>query len=125
MKLPLASGETVYTLQAFRAYMEQNAVQVVQADCTKLSGIDEWLDVAALARAYGLEVIPHTNVQQKLHVQLAAATENVRMVECGYETLFDIWENPVQVVDGYYTLPEEPGLGCKLTDEVLEKFRIA
>ena len=124
LDVPIAVGETIFTKYDFRDYIEMGAVDVVQADCTKLSGIDEWLDVAALARAYNLEVVPHTNVQQKLHVQLAAASENVPMVECCYESLRDIWEDPVRVVDGFYTLPERPGLGCKLTDEVLQKFRV-
>lgn len=124
LDLPIAVGETIYTKYDFRDYIEMGAVDIVQADATKLLGIDEWLQVAALAAAYNLEVVPHTNVQQKLHVQLAAATPNVPMVENCYESLNDIWEEPVRVVDGYYTLPEEPGLGCKLRDEILERHRI-
>lgn len=123
VNIPLAVGETIFTKYDFKDYIELGAVDLVQADCTKLLGIDEWLDVAALARAYNLEVIPHTNVQQKLHVQLAAISENVPMVEYCYESLNGIWENPIQVIDGYYTLPEEPGLGVKLSDVVLEKHR--
>ena len=124
LDVPIAVGETIYTKYDFRDDIEMGAVDIVQADCTKLLGIDEWLDVAALARAYNLEVIPHTNVQQKLHVQLAAATENVNMVECCYESLNEIWEHPIHVVDGYYTLPHEPGLGVKLKDEVLKANRV-
>lgn len=123
VNIPLAVGETIYTKYEWRDYIEQNAVDIVQADATKLLGIDEWLDVAALARVYNLEVVPHTNVQQKLHVQLAAATENVAMVEHCYESIADIWEEPIEVIDGYYTLPEEPGLGVKLTDKTLSEFR--
>ncbi|TCP29649.1 L-alanine-DL-glutamate epimerase-like enolase superfamily enzyme [Scopulibacillus darangshiensis] len=124
LDLPIAVGETIYTKYDFRDYIEMGAVDIVQADVTKLSGIDEWLDVAAMARCYNLEVIPHTNVQQKLHIQLAAASPNVPMVEFCYESLLDIWEDPIKVVDGYYILPEEPGLGCKLTDKVLENHRV-
>ena len=44
--------------------------------------------LAALAASYNLPVIPHTNVQHKLHVQLAAATPgcsctSTRMGKCG------------------------------------------
>lgn len=124
LDLPIAVGETIYTLDDFRDYIAMGAVDIVQADATKLSGIDEWLDVAALARAYHLEVIPHTNVQQKLHVQLAAATINCPMVEYCYESLADIFEDPIRVEDGYYTLPEEPGVGLKLRDEILQSCRI-
>ncbi|MFM1997513.1 MAG: mandelate racemase/muconate lactonizing protein [Planctomycetota bacterium] len=125
LDLPIAVGETIYTLHDFRDYIEQRAVDVVQADVTKLSGIEEWLDVAALGRAYGLSVIPHTNVQHNVHAQLAAATPNTPMVECCYESLFDIWEHPIRVVDGHYTLPDAPGVGGKLTDAVLERHRVA
>jgi len=124
LDLPIAIGETVYTKYDFRDYIEMGAVDIVQADATKLSGIDEWLDVVALARCYNLEVIPHTNVQQKLHVQLAAASPNVPMVECCYESMFNIWKDPIKVVDGYYTLPQESGLGCEFTDEVFEKYLV-
>lgn len=124
INIPIAIGETVYTKYDFRDYIVSGGVDIVQADVTKLSGIDEWLDIVSLAKCYDLEVIPHTNVQQKLHVQLAAAMSNVPMVEYCYESIANIWENPIKVVDGYYTLPEEPGLGCKLSDEVLKEYRI-
>lgn len=121
---PLAVGETLFTLQTFRDYITSGACGYVQADATKLLGIDEWLDVAALARAHSLAVVPHTNVQHKLHVQLAMATPNAVMVENCYESINDIWEEPIHVKNGFYTLPEEPGVGLKIRDEVLREFRI-
>lgn len=123
--VPIALGETVYTKYAFRDFIEARGVDIVQADATKLSGIDEWLEVAALAAAYNKVVVPHTNVQQKLHVQLAAATPGVLMVENCYESIADIWEEPIYVKDGYYGLPEAPGVGLKLRDQVVAQTRIA
>lgn len=55
---------------------------------------------------------------------LAAATPNTPMLECCYESLFDIWERPIRVEDGHYTLPEAPGVGGNPTDAVLEKHRV-
>ncbi|MBB6448698.1 L-alanine-DL-glutamate epimerase-like enolase superfamily enzyme [Geomicrobium halophilum] len=124
INIPIAVGETIYTRYDFRDYIEMGAVDVVQADATKLSGIDEWLEVAALARSYDLEVIPHTNFQQILHVQLAAACSNVPMVECCYESIMDICESQIAVENGYYTLREEPRLNCKFNDKILSDFRI-
>jgi L-alanine-DL-glutamate epimerase-like enolase superfamily enzyme len=124
IQTPLAVGETLFTLHSFRDYIAAGACGYVQADATKLLGIDEWLDVAALARAHSLPVVPHTNVQHKLHVQLAMATPNAVMVENCYESINDIWEEPIHVTNGYYSLPEEPGVGLKLRDEVLREFRI-
>ncbi|HEY4158597.1 MAG TPA: mandelate racemase/muconate lactonizing enzyme family protein [Polyangiaceae bacterium] len=123
--VPIAVGETIYTKYAFRDFIEAGAVHIVQADATKLQGIDEWLEVAALASAANLPVIPHTNVQHKLHVQLAAATPGVMMVENCYESIADIWEEPIYVKDGYYELPQEPGVGLKIRDEVVRATRVA
>jgi len=124
ISVPIALGETVYTKWDFRDFIDMGAVDIVQADATKLSGIDEWIEVAAMAAANNKPVVPHTNVQHKLHVQLAAATPCVMMVENCYESLLDIWEEPIYVKDGYYELPQEPGVGLKIRDEVVAATRI-
>jgi L-alanine-DL-glutamate epimerase-like enolase superfamily enzyme len=124
ISVPIAVGETIYTKQAFRDFVETGAAQYVQADATKLLGIDEWLEVASLAACYGVPVVPHTNVQQKLHVQLAAATPGAMMVEHCYESIEDVWEEPLHVKGGYYPLPQEPGVGLKLRDEIVKAHRI-
>ncbi|MSR75122.1 MAG: mandelate racemase/muconate lactonizing enzyme family protein [Planctomycetes bacterium] len=121
---PIAVGETLYTLQSFRDYIADGACCFVQADATKLLGIDEWLQVAALAAAWNLPLVPHTNVQQKLHVQLAAVTPNALMVENCYESLNDMWVEPIHVKNGHYTLPQEPGCGLQIRDAVIREHRI-
>ena len=122
--VPIAVGETIYTKYAFRDFIEAGAVDYVQADATKLLGIDEWLEVAALAGAANKPVIPHTNVQHKLHAQLAAATPGVLMLENCYESLMDIWHEPIAVKDGFYELPEEPGVGLRIREAVVRETRI-
>lgn len=121
---PIAVGETIFTREAFRDYIAAGAVHYVQADATKLLGIDEWLEVAALAASYNLPVVPHTNVQHKLHVQLAAATPNCVLVENCYESLHDMWEEPIGVKNGFYDLPEQPGVGLRIRDAVIAQHRI-
>jgi len=125
LTVPIAVGETIYTTEMFQEYLERDAAQIVQADVTKLSGIDEWLRVAGLAAAYHVPVIPHTNVQQKIHVQLAAATPHVPMVEFCYESLAAIWKEPLSVKEGYYSLPQEPGVGCELDPAIIKRYRVA
>ena len=58
-------------------------------------------------------------------MQLAAATPAVQMVENCYESIADIWEEPIGVKDGHYELPSEPGVGLRIRDAVIEKTRIA
>ena len=125
LEVPIAVGETLYTAEMFEEFLRAGAVEIVQADVTKLSGIEEWLQVAALAKAHRVPVVPHTNVQQKVHVQLAAATPHVPMVEYCYESLADIWKEPLTVQDGHYSLPQEPGVGCEMKPEIVERYRVA
>ncbi|MFT5735117.1 MAG: L-alanine-DL-glutamate epimerase-like enolase superfamily enzyme [Planctomycetota bacterium] len=125
IQIPVAVGETIFTKYAFRDYIESGAVGIVQADATKLLGIDEWLEVAALAGAHDLPIVPHTNVQQKLHAQLAAATPHCPMLENCYESIKDIWVEPISVIDGYYELPTEPGVGLELSEDTLAKHTVA
>jgi L-alanine-DL-glutamate epimerase-like enolase superfamily enzyme len=124
IQTPIAVGETIFTREAFRDYIAAGAVHYVQADATKLLGIDEWLEVAALAASYNLPVVPHTNVQHKLHVQLAAATPNCVLVENCYESLNEMWEEPIHVTNGFYALPQEPGVGLRIRDQVIAAHRI-
>lgn len=124
IQTPIAVGETIFTREAFRDYIVAGAVHYVQADSTKLCGIDEWLEVAALAACHNLPVVPHTNVQHKLHVQLAAATPNCVLVENCYESLNEMWEEPIHVTNGYYDLPQEPGVGLRIRDSVVARHRI-
>ncbi len=121
---PIAVGETIYTREAFRDYIAAGAVHYVQADATKVLGIDEWLEIAALASSYNLPIVPHTNVQQKLHVQLGAATPGCVLVENCYESIADIWEEPIVVRDGHYPLPQEPGVGLQLRRATIAAHRI-
>ncbi len=47
------------------------------------------------------------------------------MLENCYESIKDIWVEPIDVVDGYYQLPTEPGVGLELNEDTLSKFTIA
>jgi hypothetical protein len=71
-----------------------------------------------------LPVIPHTNVQHKLHVQLAAATPSVMMIENCCASIADIREEPICVVDGLDQLPQEPGVGLQQRGDVVAATRI-
>ena len=81
--------------------------------------------VVVRAGAHDLPIVPHTNVQQKLHSQLAAATPHCPMLENCYESIKDIWVEPIDVVDGHYQLPTAPGVGLELTEETLSRCTVA
>jgi L-alanine-DL-glutamate epimerase-like enolase superfamily enzyme len=75
----VAAGEYGYDLAWFRRLLDAGAVDCVQADVSRCAGITEWLRVAALAAADGLEVSAHC--AQSLTVHPAAAVPNLRHLE--------------------------------------------
>src|SRR5439155_11225437 len=46
LEIPLAGGETLFGRDEFRAFLDQNALAVLQPDVTRLGGLTAWLKVA-------------------------------------------------------------------------------
>ncbi|MCI0921428.1 galactonate dehydratase [Sphingobacterium rhinopitheci] len=56
---PIASGERLVGIHAFRDLLEKRAVSVIQPDITHCGGITETKKIAALADAYKVSMAPH------------------------------------------------------------------
>ncbi|MGN0002705.1 MAG: galactonate dehydratase [Sphingobacterium composti] len=56
---PIASGERLVGIHAFRDLLEKRAVSVIQPDITHCGGITEVRKIAALADAYRVSIAPH------------------------------------------------------------------
>ena len=114
----LALGEHVPNRVLFRNFMACGATHFVQADCTRLAGVSEFLTVSLLARKYGLPVVPHVGDMGQIHQHLVLFNH----VALGHEALFleyiphlrDYFVHPARVEDGAYRTPQEPGLSCDL-----------
>jgi L-alanine-DL-glutamate epimerase-like enolase superfamily enzyme len=75
----VAAGEYCGDIFMFRKLCETGAVDVLQADATRCGGITEWLRVAAIAAAFGLELSGHC--APNLHAHVASAIPNLRHLE--------------------------------------------
>ena len=81
MRAPLLVGENLTSLTLFRDFFEQRALRLAQPDVTRLGGITRWLDVASLARANNLRVVPACWDSMQVSIHLAAATPEVHLME--------------------------------------------
>jgi len=54
----------------------------VQADCTRLGGVTEWLAVAEIALAHHVPVVPHHADMMRVHQHLGAGHAACPMIEC-------------------------------------------
>ncbi|MEO6882356.1 MAG: mandelate racemase/muconate lactonizing enzyme family protein [Mycobacteriaceae bacterium] len=106
--IPIAVGESLYSVRQFREYLHAGACSIVQVDAARIGGITPWLKVAHLAEAHGVAVAPHFLME--LHVSLACATAAGARVEY-IPQLDPIVTSRLTVKDGYAHPPEQPGLG--------------
>jgi L-alanine-DL-glutamate epimerase-like enolase superfamily enzyme len=106
--LPIAVGESLYSLSQFKDYLQAGACSIVQVDAARIGGITPWLKVAHLAEAFNAPVCPHFLME--LHVALCCAVPNGRWVEY-IPQLDSITRTQVAIRDGKAHPSSEPGLG--------------
>ncbi len=121
IEVPIALGETLFSIREFRDYLDQGAVDVVQPDITRLGGLTAWLKVAALAELHHRPVAPH--LLPEVGVHLACGLPQVRMVEYMPWLAPAFVETPA-LVDGKLVPPKRPGLGLEILPEAFEKYRV-
>lgn len=116
--IPIALGEHVPNRIMFKNFMQAKAVQVVQADCTRVAGISEFLTVSLLARKFGLQVVPHVGDMGQIHQHLVLFNH----IAMGHEAVFleciphlrSHFVNPAHIEDGVYVTPQVPGSSSDL-----------
>lgn len=126
--VPIAGGEVLTRRQAFQAWLEARAFDIVQPDVTKVGGISEERRIAWMAQDHGVRFIPHgwnTAVGLAADLQLASAFPGTDFVEylTGSPFIDDITIGGWQLdADGMLCIPEHPGLGLKLDPEAIARF---
>jgi L-alanine-DL-glutamate epimerase-like enolase superfamily enzyme len=106
--VPIAVGESLYSLSQFKDYLQAGACSMVQVDAARIGGITPWLKVAHLAEAFNAPVCPHFLME--LHIALCCAVPNGRWVEY-IPQLDSITKSQLTIRDGKAYPSSEPGLG--------------
>jgi L-alanine-DL-glutamate epimerase-like enolase superfamily enzyme len=124
IRVPIALGEHVYSRLQFRDFLEANAISYVQADCTRLAGVTEWLEVAAIASAYNVPVVPHHADMMRVHQHLGVASPACPMIEC-IPWLQEIFEEPLDIREGWIHPGDTPGASTAIRKDKFEQYRVA
>ncbi len=119
--IPIAVGESLYSLSHFREYLASGACGVVQVDVARIGGITPWLKTAHLAESFNVRVAPHFLME--LHVSLAAAIPNALYVE-HIPQLRSITASDIVIEDGHAIAPSQPGLGIDWDRDAIENLRV-
>jgi len=121
--VPILAGETMYDPRMFRDFMVAGAIGIAQPDVLKLGGISGFLEVAALARAFGLPVVPAGHNMMQLDVQLMAAIPHGLMLE-HIPWLEPVFVSPVRIENGHVLVPREPGAGTDVRPDAITKYAV-
>ncbi|PHS07263.1 MAG: mandelate racemase [Blastopirellula sp.] len=106
--VPIAVGESMYSLSQFKGYLQAGACSIVQADVARVGGITPWLKIAHLAESYNVPICPHFLME--IHVSLVCAVSNAPWLE--YIPQLDVIAPEGLVIENGKARPsDQPGLG--------------
>jgi len=116
----IAAGEHIPNRVLFKNFLRYGGVHFVQADCTRLAGISEFLTVSLMAKQFGLPIVPHVGDMGQLHQHLVLFNH----IALDHEVVFlehiphlrEHFVFPATVSGGFYKTPQEPGAS---TDMIL------
>jgi L-alanine-DL-glutamate epimerase-like enolase superfamily enzyme len=130
---PTVTGEDIFGLEGgFQPLIDKRAVNIVHPDPNTAGGILETKRIGDYATVHGIGFMHHHAAGPVSFlgcVHSAAATENFLWLEHHavdserWEDLVTGIEKPI-VQGGYVTVPETPGLGVELNDEVVREFLV-
>ena len=126
----VSGGESDRTRFEIKTWIENNAMDIVQNDCN-VTGLSENWFIARMAHVRGKLHCPHNwhgGLTTIANAHLVASSPSRHMLELNqtYNPLKEeIFKDPLVVKNGYMDLPDRPGFGVELIDNVEKKFPYA
>jgi galactonate dehydratase len=126
-EIPIATGERLHTMSEYRALFDLNCVDIIQPDLTHFGGLALTRRLSAWADVHNILVAPHNvggPVSTAAALHLAACTPNF-MIQEHFNDFADSWVKQAapgvpEVIDGYFGLPDKPGLGVELNEAIFK-----
>ncbi len=129
LNVPTLTGEDIYLKDGFKDLIEKRAVDMVHPDPVSAGGYMETKKIGDYAQEHGIAMALHhasSPISFMGCVHAAAATENFVALE-HHSVDKEYWEDLVtgldkpMVKDGYVEVPNKPGTGLELNEEVLKE----
>jgi L-alanine-DL-glutamate epimerase-like enolase superfamily enzyme len=134
LNTPVCTGEDIYLKEGFKPLLEARAVNIIHPDMATSGGILETKKIGDMAQDYGISMAMHmagTPISTMASVHCAAATENFIALEHHF-TEVPFWNDFIAIngetkpiiQKGYIPVPEGPGLGFTLNEEVVKEHLV-
>ena len=130
VRVPIATGENLYLFRGFQEMLQTHAVSIATPDLQKVGGLAVACQIAQFADVQTIPIAPHnisSPVGTLLSAHFCAAIPNFLVLEFHasdvpfWNDLVDGIPKPI-IQDGMIRLPEKPGLGVKLNENVARKY---
>jgi galactonate dehydratase len=133
--IPVATGERFFSIYQFQTLLNRRAVSYLRPDVCLCGGITGTKKVAAMAEANDCWIVPHNPlsiISTAACLQVAACIPNFAIQE--YPTRTPDLDGSSAVlgdgmaigleeqVDGFIAIPDGPGIGLTLVDDIERKF---
>ena len=127
--IPILTGEDIYLKEPFLELCRAHAVDIIQPDLATAGGILETKKIGDAAQELGVAMAMHfagSPVSCMANVHCAAATQNFLVME-NHSVDVPWWSDLVEGVEkpivnkGFITVPDKPGLGVTLNEEVVKQ----
>jgi L-alanine-DL-glutamate epimerase-like enolase superfamily enzyme len=113
LDMRIATGENLNTKYAFADLIARRGADVVQPDDRRAGGVSEWMEIAAIAGGYNVEVASHGGGPTNLNMLLAMP--NAIYMETG---------GAAKMIDGEVPAPEAPGMSSEVSAEEIRKYKV-
>ena len=127
--IPVATGERFIDIREFDQLLTHTNVRYIRPDMCLAGGITAGKKIAGIAEAKSVYVIPHNPlgpISTAACLQLNACIPNFEIQEYpminGKCRLDKEMKKPFEIENGFIKLPEGPGLGIDLIDDIDKEF---
>jgi L-alanine-DL-glutamate epimerase-like enolase superfamily enzyme len=114
LDMRVATGENEYNKHAFMDLLLKKGADVVQPDNRRAGGPTEWMEIAAIADGFGVELASHGGGATNMNI-LCAIPNAIYMESSGKQKL----------VNGEALAPEAPGMSSEPAADFIAKHKVA
>jgi galactonate dehydratase len=124
--LPIAAGENIYSRFGYRAFLEKEALSIIQPDMSKTGGLLESRKIASMAEVYSIPVAPHgvaSPLATMAYAHVCATMPNLMILEWTHylNKQYTSLTGPVSLNDGFLEVSDKPGIGVALDDAAVNE----
>ena len=128
--LRIAAGEQLAGYVEFERLAAEGRVDVLQPDLSRCGGLTVGRQIADMAMRRQIDCVPHawlTDLLKAASLHLNAYLMNSLYLEYNVSSaslLNQLCQEPIGMKDGYLPVPDGPGLGVEVDEEMVNRFRI-